>query len=184
MPLSADRPRSPRTFLERFAKTADRVRGTVHGRMGGHAYRVTLVLSTWSGGEPGRGKQIKTRHELGCGKDQHGRIVPPSVLDDAGVKLRYGDRAEGMIEEGELWITEISATLITELGLSQFGALADDESVVFEVQQDSRDGYAAPVRTMLLKGSPMHDVYACAWSLALKPAEADNEAFIPGSGGL
>ena len=179
MPRFVDQPRKPRTFLERFAKTADRIRGNVHGRMGTHAYRVTLVLKTWPGGEPGRGKPRNMRYELGCGKDSTGRVVPPSVLDDEGVKLRYGNRAEGMIEEGELLISEISAALITELGLSQFGSLTDDESVIFEVQQDTRDGSTAPVRTMLLKASPTHDVQGCQWSLVLKPAQAENEAFGP-----
>ena len=179
MPQFVDKPRAPRTFLERFAKTADRIRGNVHGRMGTHAFRVWLVLTTWPGGEHGRGTPRKVHHEIGCGRDSSGRVVPPSVLDDEGIKLRYGDRAEGLIEEGELLISEVSASLITELGLSQFGSLADDESAVFEVQQDARDGSTAPVRTMLLKGSPTHDVQGCQWSLVLKPAQADNDAFGP-----
>lgn len=168
-PLTSQ-PRSPKTLLERLSPRVASIRASVHGRVGTHAYRVFLVHTSWSGGEPGRGTKTTDRHELGCGKHD-GRIVPPSVQDAIGLNLQLRAELHGLGESGTVIVREVSDYLLTELGIADFASLAANEASYFEIVQDDRDGTGPkPVRAMVLDGTPQHDVQGCQWILVLRAA--------------
>lgn len=165
------------TLLERLSPKVAAIRGRVHGMVGTHVFRVFLVTLSWSGGEPGRGySSEQSRIELGCGRTSNGRIVAPAVMDATGPAARYKYLPEGLVEEGDLVVTEISDYLVEEYNLSTFGDLKTDESTFFEVQHDRRQD-STRLRRYQLVGQPQHDAQGCQWILHLRPIVTQSEAF-------
>lgn len=165
------------TLLERLSPRVAMIRAKAHGMVGTHVYRLFLVKQTWTGGEPGRGEAIESsRLELGCGRTSDGRVVAPAIQDATGPAARYKYLAEGIVEEGDIVVTEISDYLVEEYNISTFGDLQTDESTFFEVQHDRRQDESR-LRRYQLVGQPQHDVQGCQWILHLRPIVTQSEAF-------
>lgn len=165
-------------LTDRAAQIA-RIRGQAHACAGTRPYRVTLVRSAWSGGQPGRGQQTTTRTPLGCGPACDGQVTPPKVLLEGA----WARSMHGLVEQGRAVLEEIDPTL-TEAQLVAYGRQGPGEESWVEIEQDDRDGPAGerPVRRYVIDGPPLRSTNPYGWVLRLRSHEAQ-EVFRPAQAG-
>jgi hypothetical protein len=137
-------------------------------------FRVFLVRRSWQGGEEGRGTQVTTRRELGCGRHA-GALVPPRVEFSPSRRLaQMGVTEDGGALVSEVHVLEGVHRELMEADLVDIGRLkAGDESYI-EIIGDAREGDAPdrPARRFGFVGQPTREMTGIGWVLRLRAQEA------------
>jgi hypothetical protein len=172
------------TLLDRLAPRVARIRATTAAGLGDRPYRVYLVTTAWSGGDPGRGSQTRVRTEIGAGTDRRtGLTVPPKQgKTDPRQPYRVDARGSSMAP-GTIYLSEIDPALV-ERDFVNFVDLAQHQESYFEIEPSGRfaSGGLGPVRRYRLAAVPEYDSCCMQWVLALSPQEP-SRAFGNATGG-
>ncbi len=167
------------TLLDKLGPRIAGLRATLTKKIGDRPYRVYLVTTTWSGGEPGRGEQARVRVELGCGVDRKTGLVQPPKIEASSplsrpkwqVDRRGMSSATGAADL--LYLTQVDPTLV-ERDFVTFADLDRDQEAYVEIEHvGARGGVGAerPVRRYRIAQAPQFDAIAMQWIIGLQAQE-------------
>jgi hypothetical protein len=142
----------PQTLAERLAPAVDRARALA-GRLGFRPHRVFLVHGRWTGDRRGEGQLLVTSRR---------EILPAPRVRDVST-LKHVVRAMGRVEEGDVFVDEISVTYAEADLVGETDDLRDpavprssrDTSDFWWEVQERRPGCPTPtIRTFVPSGAP------------------------------
>jgi hypothetical protein len=159
-----------RTFAQRFAKSADRLR-QLNTNFGMRPYRVFLVWQVWSGSEVGEG-DVTTVAEC--------ELLPTPLLSTMDA-VALDPRSAGILPIGMLRITEVSIDRYTRdrlwgldiPGVGRFDHIPPLYSFFYEVREDGR-GDCPPWRMKYrLANEPHRMTEQLMWQFAIERISED-----------
>lgn len=167
------------TLLDKLGPRIAGLRATLTKKIGDRPYRVYLVTTTWSGGEPGRCEQARVRVELGCGVDRKTGLVQPPKIEASSplarpkwqVDRRGMSSATGAADL--VYLTQVDPTLV-ERDFVTFADLHRDQEAYVEIEHvGARGGVGGerPVRRYRIAQAPTFDAIGMQWILGLQPQE-------------
>jgi len=166
-PPTAARP--AQTLSERLAADVAKIRGCALGCLGVRPYRLLRCVSSWSGGEPGRGTKTVERVELGSRRAGPEGVVVPPLVTMAG---SFSRSLRGVVPEGVVMVEELDGRY-TDGDLCGFGRLTDGQEEFYEITQDGRDGGKpdVPVFRLTVAAPPVRTENGIDWTMRLRMQE-------------
>jgi hypothetical protein len=160
-----------RTLAARLAPAVDRARA-IAARLGFRPHRVFLVHGLWSGGRRGEGQLLVTsRREV---------LPAPRVRDMSAV--RQVVRATGRVEEGDVYVDEVSVTYAEADLMGETDDLRDPSiprasratSEFWWEVQEQRPGCPTPgIRTFAPASAPDLKRDEVMWAISLTKKDVD-----------
>ena len=147
------------SLVRRLIPTADKLRD-LYTKFGLRAYSVRIIRTRWSGGSRGMGVESVS----------FTRLVEPTPKVSALDALTATVTGIGRMDEGTLYVTEISGTYTEEMlrGVDDDGTEPGaDEDVYWEVEFVRPDGKEGERRRFVPSAVPAYDPGGLQWSVTL-----------------